>query len=664
MAWRLVALVDIVVVFLLSANAYCHSIQTDIHPADPRFSITRHEYTGSVLLNGQTVWQRSAIHGPYFDEEYFQISGITVVVFSFSIGNSYSGREMVVVDRQENISIYNIGHTSNIIQIGHHLIIEKPRGLGSEGSLFLFDGNNIITLPSLPAIDYRTVDYIRELQTRLLDQEFDPGPIDGILGPMTQRAMLEFVEHSTGSPSCPRAGCIYLAARELGMQEMNWRIGDGVQTFLMPDDPPWPYSLYKADVRFQGIPAPIVLDRLSNYEIERIERNWSTLRFSALDINFGGHFVLKTVGLGTGVAGAVLVDTLSGIAHPGPVGGCPAPSSPDDREIRTMPGIEANGAENSGWFYSHPESRLMAVLTCDTGSLQWLVRYFIWEDGGFVELASAPIGQPHLVDLGPGNADGPVIPGVVEEPDVATLPENEEDSGDREQDGGDLPQQQMPSIASLPEDIEPQSTGSGVFINEQGFLVTAAHVVDDCSVILINGAGLPSASPVSILTVDQEMDLAVLRSDLNGVGYSSIRSGGTIRLGEDVIAAGFPLSGILAPSMNVTTGIISSVAGVGGDRQMLQVTAPLQPGNSGGPLLDRSGNLIGIVVAKLDWINIASEIGDIPENVNFAVKSQLVEALLVTEGIDYTETPLGEPLATTEIAEIAEEITLRVECWN
>ena len=84
---------------------------------------------------------------------------------------------------------------------------------------------------------------------------------------------------------------------------------------------------------------------------------------------------------------------------------------------------------------------------------------------------------------------------------------------------------------------------------------------------------------------------------------------------------GFPFHGLLTSDFTVTTGIISSLAGLFNDARFLQISAPVQPGNSGGPLLDTSGNIVGVVAEKLNALRVAKATGDIPENINFAIKT-------------------------------------------
>jgi S1-C subfamily serine protease len=96
------------------------------------------------------------------------------------------------------------------------------------------------------------------------------------------------------------------------------------------------------------------------------------------------------------------------------------------------------------------------------------------------------------------------------------------------------------------------------------------------------------------------------------------------RLGEPVWAAGFPLNGLLAPSINVTPGAVSSEAGIWNTTTLVQITAPVQPGSSGGPLLTNDGRVAGVVVSTLNVAFMLAVKGSIPQNVNFAIKSSVL----------------------------------------
>src|SRR6185295_986528 len=106
------------------------------------------------------------------------------------------------------------------------------------------------------------------------------------------------------------------------------------------------------------------------------------------------------------------------------------------------------------------------------------------------------------------------------------------------------------------------------------------------------------------------------------------RGGRGARLGESVVAVGFPLSGLLSSDPIVTTGSISALSGLNNDRRAIQISAPIQPGNSGGPLLGENGSVVGIVMAKLNALKMVQATGDIPQNVNFAISVGIVQPFL------------------------------------
>jgi S1-C subfamily serine protease len=137
-----------------------------------------------------------------------------------------------------------------------------------------------------------------------------------------------------------------------------------------------------------------------------------------------------------------------------------------------------------------------------------------------------------------------------------------------------------------------------------------------------------------------------------------------VRAGERVVVVGFPLAGLLAEQANVTTGDVSSLAGIGDDSRYLQITAPVQPGNSGGPLFDASGNVIGVVSAKLDAVKVAGVTGDIPENVNFALNVSVVRAFLDAHGVAYQTAASTNELSAPDIGDGGKRITELVECWQ
>ena len=131
-----------------------------------------------------------------------------------------------------------------------------------------------------------------------------------------------------------------------------------------------------------------------------------------------------------------------------------------------------------------------------------------------------------------------------------------------------------------------------------------------------------------------------------------------------MVVVGFPLQGLLSSQASVTAGIVSRLAGPHDDTHQLQITAPVQPGNSGSPLLDASGAVAGIVVAKLNGLRIIKRTGTIPENVNFAVNAKYARALLDRSGVPYQTASADETLSTPAIAERALKFTVLVQCFK
>lgn len=201
-------------------------------------------------------------------------------------------------------------------------------------------------------------------------------------------------------------------------------------------------------------------------------------------------------------------------------------------------------------------------------------------------------------------------------------------------------------------------SGSGFRVSGEGHILTNAHVVEGCAEVR-----LPSAGPVSVAARDDAVDLALLKG-LAGKPFAAFRQGRGVRPGAGVVAVGYPLRGVLASGANVTTGNVSALAGPGDDRRLIQITAPVQPGNSGGPVLDMAGNVVGVVVAKLDAVKVARATGDIPQNVNFAVSASAARAFLDSEGVAYATAPSVERREPVEVAAAAKAFTVLIECWG
>ncbi|MBO0902372.1 serine protease [Jiella sonneratiae] len=170
--------------------------------------------------------------------------------------------------------------------------------------------------------------------------------------------------------------------------------------------------------------------------------------------------------------------------------------------------------------------------------------------------------------------------------------------------------------------------GSG-FVVADGWLLTNAHVVRGCRKVEV-GANVPASE----IRIDADNDLALVHVN-SSIGTPLAISATKPRLGEDILALGFPLRSILADSLNVTRGNVSSLLGLMNDPRYLQISAPVQPGNSGGPLVDLAGRVVGVVTAKLDAVAVADATGDIPQSINFAIRPDAVASFLHKNGVAF-----------------------------
>jgi S1-C subfamily serine protease len=188
-----------------------------------------------------------------------------------------------------------------------------------------------------------------------------------------------------------------------------------------------------------------------------------------------------------------------------------------------------------------------------------------------------------------------------------------------------------------------KSSGSGFFITTGGVIATNAHVVEGASNIQItisNEIG-SFTYKIKVLLVDSKNDVALLQIDdekfkgLTSIPYGIVENSD---VGSKVFTIGYPLNDVMGSNYKVTDGIISSKSGIADDVRYYQISVPLQPGNSGGPLFNKEGNVIGITSARLNGQSIGTQI----ENVNYAIKSSYLLNL-------YNMLPNSTKLSTTSI---------------
>ena len=167
-----------------------------------------------------------------------------------------------------------------------------------------------------------------------------------------------------------------------------------------------------------------------------------------------------------------------------------------------------------------------------------------------------------------------------------------------------------------------------------------------------------------LVTHDPETDLAILRLPAPVDSIAFLRGDNPVRPGESVVAIGYPLQGYLSSQASITAGIVSGLEGPHNDPHLLQITVPVQPGSSGSPLIDASGAVAGVVVAKINGWRLAQKTGAIPENVNFAIDAKYARPFLDRSGVVYDTATPGDPLSTPALAERGVKFTVMVQCFK
>lgn len=215
------------------------------------------------------------------------------------------------------------------------------------------------------------------------------------------------------------------------------------------------------------------------------------------------------------------------------------------------------------------------------------------------------------------------------------------------------------------QEVAVSGTGTGFWV-DFGRLVTNEHVIGGCARLAVRtDQGL--FEDVTIVAADAESDLALLQVlPKPGATHASalaIFAADEPPLGEQVVAFGYPLSGVLASAGTLGTGTVSANRGLLDDPDRLQFSAPVQPGNSGGAILNEQGHVIGVVQAVLNPITQGDHVV-LPQNVNFGIKARRLRELLVANGITPHTGSGGRRLDSKELAVRAQRVTAQVVCYQ
>ncbi len=176
------------------------------------------------------------------------------------------------------------------------------------------------------------------------------------------------------------------------------------------------------------------------------------------------------------------------------------------------------------------------------------------------------------------------------------------------------------------------STGTGFFVSRDGYIISAFHVIQDAkevAVVLRFGDILRA----TVKGIDDANDIALLKISRSAKPLAVVSSR-AVAVGDQVFTIGYPLIDIEGQEQKTTFGHVNALSGIQDDVRFVQIDVPIQPGNSGGPLLDSRGRVVGVVTRTLDPAVLLKQSGIVPQNANYAVKSDYLLPLMSRYEID------------------------------
>ena len=208
------------------------------------------------------------------------------------------------------------------------------------------------------------------------------------------------------------------------------------------------------------------------------------------------------------------------------------------------------------------------------------------------------------------------------------------------------------------EEVLPASSGSGFAITSDGYVVTNYHVIESCNKVEIIDKG--QTIPATVISFDVSNDLALLKSNFKPLHIFPLSRKNPYTLME-IYVAGYPFGYDFSTPVKITRGIISSLAGIGNNFSQVQIDAAIQPGNSGGPIINDKGNVVGVAVSKLDLEIMMEDYGVVPEGTNFGIKSNVVINFLESNNINLVDVNTKE-LSKERLGKTITDGTYYISC--
>jgi len=214
------------------------------------------------------------------------------------------------------------------------------------------------------------------------------------------------------------------------------------------------------------------------------------------------------------------------------------------------------------------------------------------------------------------------------------------------------PKKQKPKIEIGDNEVVPAASGSGFYITSSGYIVTNNHVIEGCRKVSLTHNG--KEFEANVIATDVKNDLAILKSNIRPTRFYKI-SIDDPKLLEDVIIAGYPLGKKVSSAIKTSKGSVTSLAGYGDNYSNFQTDAALNQGNSGGPIMDGSGSVVGVAVA-----NYGKQAG--VESFNFGIKSSTLRTFVSSNDINFS-TGSKSKLNNEQLGNLINNATIYLECW-
>ncbi len=198
--------------------------------------------------------------------------------------------------------------------------------------------------------------------------------------------------------------------------------------------------------------------------------------------------------------------------------------------------------------------------------------------------------------------------------------------------------------------IVPAGSGSGFFVLKDGTVITNYHVIEGCELNKVSYKG--SQSEAKVLSIDKVNDIAILKTNIKPLTAFAV-SNEDVSLLEDVVVAGYPLGKQISSAIKTHKGVVTALAGAGDNYSYFQTDAAINQGNSGGPIINQKGNVVGIAVQT--WIEEGVQ------GVHFGIKSSTLKTFANANGLKFLA-PNNRDLSNKELGKLITESTVYVEC--